>query len=68
MNPIGAHEQQEEAESSGTYSKEILFDKKKYQKIMSKNMKIGAHEGFRKTFLDIFKRKNIQYFGMNIQE
>jgi len=31
-------------------------------------MKIEPHEGFRKTFLEIFKRKNVQYFGNNIQE
>ena len=31
-------------------------------------MKIGAHEGFRKTLLRIFKRKNIQYFATNILE
>ena len=31
-------------------------------------MKIGAHEKFRKTFLDILKHNNIQYFGTNIQE
>ena len=31
-------------------------------------MKIGAHEKFWKTFLDILKHKNIQYFGTNIQE
>jgi len=31
-------------------------------------MKITEQEGFRKTFLSIFKRKNIQYFGTNIQE
>ena len=68
MNLIEAHEQHEEAESSDTYSKKTLFDKKKYQKIMAKNMKIGAHEGFRKTFLDMFKRKIIQYFGTSTEE
>jgi len=31
-------------------------------------MKIDPHEGFRKTYLDIFKRENIQYFGSNGQE
>ena len=31
-------------------------------------MKIESTEGFRKTFLDMFKRKNIQYFRTNIQE
>jgi len=66
MNPNEAHEQKEEGESSGTYSKEVLFDRKKYQKFLSKNMKITEQEGFRKTFLSIFKRKNIQYFGTHI--
>ena len=68
MTQTEAQEQHEEAESSGTYSKEVLFDKKKYQKIISKNMKIGADEKFRKTFLDILKHKNIKYLGNNIQE
>ena len=31
-------------------------------------MKIEPHEGLRKNFLEIFKRKNIQYFGTNVQE
>ena len=31
-------------------------------------MKIEPHERFRNFFLGIFKRKNIQYFGTNIQE
>ena len=35
---------------------------------MTKNMKIKTHERFKKTFLDIFKHKNIQYFGTNIQD
>jgi len=68
MNQNEEHEQHEEGESSGTYSKEVLFDKKKYQKILPKNMKITEQEGFRKTFLSIFKRKNIQYFGTSIEE
>ena len=63
-----AHEQNEEGESSGTYSKEILFYRKKYQKILAKKMKVAEQEGFRRNFLSIFKSKNIQYFGTNIQE
>jgi len=31
-------------------------------------MKIEPQEGFRKNFFEIFKRKNIQYFGTNVQE
>ena len=31
-------------------------------------MKICPRQGFRKTYSDIFKRKNIQYFGTNVQE
>ena len=31
-------------------------------------MKVAEQEGFRRNFLNIFKRKNIQYFGTNIQE
>jgi len=68
MNPTTKHKQNEEAESSCTYSKEILFDRKTYQKIISKSMKICPRQGFRKAYLDIFKRKNIQYFGTNVQE
>jgi len=68
MNQTAVEEQIEEAESLGNYAKEVIFDRKKYQKIMSHNMKIESSEGFQKTFLDIFKRKNIQYFGINIQE
>ena len=68
MNQNEEHEQHEEGESSGTYSKGVLFDKKKYQKILRKTMKIIGKEGFRKTFLGIFKQKNIQYFGTSIQE
>jgi len=62
MNPTEAEEQIEEAESSGNYSKEVIFDEKKYQKIISKNMKIESTEGFRKTFLDMFKRKKYPIF------
>ena len=29
----------DEAESSGTYTKDVLFDKKTYQKILSKSLK-----------------------------
>jgi len=63
MNQDEVHEENEEGESSGTYSKEVLFDRKKYQNFLCKNMKITEQEGFRKTFLNIFKRKYIQYFG-----
>jgi hypothetical protein len=61
-------QQHEEAEASGMYSKEVLFDRKTYQKIVAKAIKIDPHEGFRKTYLDMFKRKNIQYFGTIVQE
>ena len=50
------------------YSKEVLFDRRKYQKIISKNIKIEPQERFWKNFLEIFKWKNILYFGTNVQE
>ena len=53
----------DEAESSGMYTKEVLFDKKAYQRILSKSLKIDSHEGFKHEFLNLFKRSNIQYFG-----
>ena len=68
MNQTTEDEQNEEAESSGTYCREILFDRKTHQKIISKSMKIDPRQGFQKIYLDIFKWKNIQYFGTNIQE
>jgi len=37
--------------------------KKLFQTILKLN-----HEGFRKNFLEIFKRKTIQYFETNVQE
>ena len=43
MNPTEAEEQIEEAESSGNYSKEVIFDKKKYQKIISKKYEDRVH-------------------------
>ena len=58
----------DEAESSGTYNKEVLFDKKTYQKILSKNLKMDSHEGFKRGILNLFKRTNIQYFGTHIME
>jgi len=58
----------DEAESSGMYSKEVLFDKKTYQKILSKSLKMDSHEGFKRGFLNLFKRSNIQYFGTQIME
>ena len=57
-----------EAEASGNYSKELLFDRRKYQKILKQQIKLHSHEGFTKPLFDIFKRRNIQYFGTNIQE
>jgi len=42
MNPVPNSEvQMDEAESSGMYSKEVLFDKKTYQKILNKSLKIS---------------------------
>jgi len=62
MNPIEIAEvQMDEAESSGMYSKDVLFDKKTYQKILSKSLKMDSHEGFKREFLTLFKRANIQY-------
>ena len=50
-----------EAESSGTYTKDVLFDKKMYQKILSKSLKMDSHEGFKRGFLIFLKdlRSNI---------
>ena len=59
---------EDEAEASGNYSKELIFDRKKYQKVLKQQLQLSSHEGFSKSFLDIFKRRNIQYFGTNIQE
>jgi len=48
MNPVPNSEPQiDEAESSGMYNKEVLFDKKTYQKILSKSLKMDSHEGFK---------------------
>ena len=58
----------DEAKSSGTYTKDVLFDKKTYQKILSKSLKMDSHEGFKRGFLNLFKRSNIQYFGTQIME
>jgi len=58
----------DEAESSGTYTKDVLFDKKAYQKILSKSLKKDSHEGFKHGFLNLFKRSNTQYFGTQIME
>ena len=58
----------DEAESSGTYTKDVLFDKKAYQKMLSKSLKMDSHEGFKHGFLNLFKRTNIQYFGTQIME
>jgi len=69
MNPVPSSEPHiDEAESSGTYNKEVLFDKKMYQTILSKNLKMDSHEGFERGFLNFFKRTNMQYFGTNIIE
>jgi len=69
MNPVLNSEPRiDEAESSGMYNKEVLFDKKAYQKILSKSLKMDSHEGFKKGFLNFFKRTNIQYFGTHIME
>jgi len=52
MNPVPSTEPYiDEAESSGTYNKEVLFDKKTYQKIVSKSLKMDSHEGFKRGFL-----------------
>jgi len=58
----------DEAESSGTYTKDVLFDKKVYQKILSKSLKMDSHEGFKHRFLNLFKRSNTQYFRTQIME
>jgi len=69
MNPVPNSEvQMDEAESSGMYSKEVLFDKKTYQKILNKSLKMDSHEAFKRGFLNLFKRSNIQYFGTQIME
>jgi len=49
-------------------AKDVLFDKKTYQKILSKRLKMDSHEGFKRGFLTLFKRANIQYFGTQIME
>ena len=60
MNPVHNSEvQMKEAESSGIYSKDALFDKKTYQKILSKSLKMDSHEGLKRGFLTLFKRANI---------
>jgi len=66
MNSTMEQDQNEEAESSGMYSKEILFDRKTYEKIINKRTKIDPRQGFWKSYLDIFKWKNFQYFGNNV--
>ena len=56
MNQVPTSEVQlDEAESSGMYSKEVLFDKKTDQKILSKSLKMDSHEGFKRGFLNLFK-------------
>jgi len=45
----------DEAKSSGMYMTEVLFDKKAYQRILSKSLKIDSHEGFKRGFLNLFK-------------
>jgi len=48
MNPFQTAEvQMDEAELSGMYAKDVLFDKKTYQKILSKRLKMDSHEGFK---------------------
>jgi len=42
--------------------------KKTYQKILSKNLKMDSHEGFKRGTLNLFKHANIQYFGTHIME
>jgi len=69
MNPVPNSEPHiDKAESSGMYNKEVLFDKKTYPKIASKSLKMDSHEGFKRGFLNLFKRTNIQYFGTHIME
>jgi len=69
MNQVQNFEIQiDEAESSGTYDKHILFDKKTYQKILSKSLKMDSHEGFKRGFLNLFRRTNIHFFGTHIME
>ena len=46
MNSMTEQEQNEEAESSCTYFKEILCDRKTYQKIISKSKKIDPCQVF----------------------
>jgi len=58
----------DEAESLGKYTKDVLFDKKAYQKILSKSLKMDPHEGFKHRFMNLFKRFNSQYFGTQIME
>jgi len=44
MNPVlNSEVQMDEAESSGMYSKKVLFDKKTYQKILNKSLKMDSH-------------------------
>ena len=48
MNPVKDSEvQMDEAESLGMYTKDVLFNKKTYQKILSKSLKMDSHEGFK---------------------
>jgi len=69
MNPVPSSEPHiDEAELSGTYNREVLFDKKTYQKILGESLKMDSHEGFKRGFLNLFKRTNIQYFGTHIME
>ena len=49
----------DEVESSGTSTKNVLFDRKTYQKILSKSLKMDSHEGFKRGFLNLFERSNI---------
>jgi len=60
---LNSEVQMDEAEASGMYSKEVLFDKKTYKRILSKSLKMDSHEGFKRGFLNLFERSNIQYFG-----
>ena len=62
MHPVPSSEvQMDEVESSGMYAKDVLFDKKTYQKILSKSLKMDSHEGFKRGFLIFLKdlRSNI---------
>jgi len=69
MNPLHNSEvQMKKAESSGIYSKDVLFDKKTYQKILSKSLKMDSHEGLKRGFLTLFKRANMQYFRTQIMQ